>query len=1251
MNTSEETQIPKIPIIINGNDGTGKTTLVKHFNLHNDKYIMLERSSINTFNNITEADVTSLDVLTLDYTWKESRTKEFSGDQPYRFILDLPPSVIDERIKNRPDEITKWDEPRSIRYFSKRFKELSHYYGFPLIQCENKTTEQIIDQIIYCIESGEYEAIRYLKLNTINKDFLDRNDIENILINKHYVFFAQHHEKHLDKAIMDFEKNNIFNITNYKDMSYIIFIRWFIKNSLQYHINGTNKYMLKYEDMKIEIQLDHPHLIKFCEGESKIVYKVLSKYSYFNEKVIITLKPTIYSHSMQATGEIKDLEKIRAQGTMIFTEMLNRNDVNHSYLSINSNGIIVSKLMETNQLEIIFKRYCEGTDKHSYYEIKKDRSIVLENGEYTNSMYIRFDWRNPNHVINGSMGVNVNESDYYYLIEKYEGKQLFFDKYLSKNNDLNITPYGDKTLSSDILENLVNVKKIKESVIKIYSTIESYLNGFGIEAKDGCFMVDSSGECFWSEINQDCMRLKTLESNVSYDKDIWRVGGSSNSSLILDKWKDLNNTIITYFESNPFMEEIENESKDYSYVKVLNRFLSNPKYKISEEYTNIYKKLIEDGRSITRRQNHNGTKRMLLTLDLYDRKPVIVRQGKVSESHADNVNEAFEKISLYPDILMVDLNGAIDKNNKVNRDIIKNFGKSNYIHNGGGIHTIEDVQDILSSSVRRVVISSNTEAEFINEIPKERLIVELSINEHFEVLIDGRKTNTHIKIKQKLQSLSDLGVESVSITFQNTEGMCNGIPKSMIEEIVKYIPRKIKKIYIAGGISTIDDVNYLWSFPKLIPQLGSAIWKNMMSMGELYCAMAKWDRYGLLSCVIQNINGVVLGVVYMNDTALQKTCDSKLLYRYSRQFEKVMCKGDTSGNYQKVIKMSFDCDNDSLLVIVEDMNSFCHAGNTSCFSNQTVIKANMSNINSHIVSRNEHNSYYVHKLKKYPELSLLKIMEEFWEVLSNTNVNECSDFLIHFVIYLNSMNINWNDICNELNSRKWDPKLIKTRQEKKNLVMDVKKIYIGITVSKYINKTYNFLELSLGIKVKNIKGRQLKVEYDIIDMMKYNKYFQNKIVCFVNMKPKDMPSMISSGSIDGTVTYSSVIMNQPNIFNTVCEAVDNDIEMSLIKRKDDIIDQTKWTPTSKCYIICEHVVDVYNYMTQKLGVTDDSFSIVRVSGSSESFMVNESKTHFTFADAIIETGSTIKENNLEVWKLVIPKGEIKIGLYISKMFS
>jgi hypothetical protein len=63
-----------------------------------------------------------------------------------------------------------------------------------------------------------------------------------------------------------------------------------------------------------------------------------------------------------------------------------------------------------------------GTDKHSYQGIQSIGDIVDVNNCYANGVYIRFDWRNPNHIIKKYPNIVLNEDPFYYVIEKWVGK-------------------------------------------------------------------------------------------------------------------------------------------------------------------------------------------------------------------------------------------------------------------------------------------------------------------------------------------------------------------------------------------------------------------------------------------------------------------------------------------------------------------------------------------------------------------------------------------------------------------------------------------------------------------------------------------------------------------------------------------------------------------------------------------------------------------------------------------------------------
>lgn len=70
-------------------------------------------------------------------------------------------------------------------------------------------------------------------------------------------------------------------------------------------------------------------------------------------------------------------------------------------------------------------------------------------------------------------------------------------------------------------------------------------------------MFNSDGSFVWSEINADCMRVKRIdtgEKREDYDKDIWRAGGSSSKTKIIEKWNLFNKLLIDYFLQNRFHE-------------------------------------------------------------------------------------------------------------------------------------------------------------------------------------------------------------------------------------------------------------------------------------------------------------------------------------------------------------------------------------------------------------------------------------------------------------------------------------------------------------------------------------------------------------------------------------------------------------------------------------------------------------------------------------------------------------------------
>ena len=98
----------------------------------------------------------------------------------------------------------------------------------------------------------------------------------------------------------------------------------------------------------------------------------------------------------------------------------------------------------------------------------------------------------------------------------------------------------------------------------------------------------------------------------------------------------------------------------------------------------------------------------------------------------------------------------------------------------------------------------------------------------------------------------------------------------------------------------------------------------------------KWDSQGLIACVVQDEkDGALLMVAYMNRESLARTLKEGKACFWSRSRNKFWLKGEESGNFQVVKGLYVDCDQDCLLIKVEQIGgAACHTGMRSCFYRQ-----------------------------------------------------------------------------------------------------------------------------------------------------------------------------------------------------------------------------------------------------------------------------------------------------------------------------
>jgi phosphoribosyl-AMP cyclohydrolase len=112
--------------------------------------------------------------------------------------------------------------------------------------------------------------------------------------------------------------------------------------------------------------------------------------------------------------------------------------------------------------------------------------------------------------------------------------------------------------------------------------------------------------------------------------------------------------------------------------------------------------------------------------------------------------------------------------------------------------------------------------------------------------------------------------------------------------------------------------------------------RSTNKMNDAWLNKVNWAQDGLVPVVTQDAaSGRVLTVAWMNREALKQTAATGEVHYWSRSRKKLWHKGEESGHTQKVKSIRLDCDEDVILVAVEQVGGIaCHTGRESCFFNR-----------------------------------------------------------------------------------------------------------------------------------------------------------------------------------------------------------------------------------------------------------------------------------------------------------------------------
>ena len=194
----------------------------------------------------------------------------------------------------------------------------------------------------------------------------------------------------------------------------------------------------------------------------------------------------------------------------------------------------------------------------------------------------------------------------------------------------------------------------------------------------------------------------------------------------------------------------------------------------------------------------------------------------------------------------------------------------------------------------------------------------------------------------------------------------------------------------------------------------------------------KFDEKGLITAVVQDFyTKKVLTVAYMNRESLEISIKEGKTCFYSRSRQKLWRKGETSGNFQHIVRITADCDGDALVVEVIKDGPACHLGTDSCFSNllhgEEDDEFYIDDLYALLKGRKEQlpeGSYTTYLFQKGKEKILKKVGEECTEVIIGAmkdsreeTIYEIADLTYHALVLMVEMGISVDDIRRELASR------------------------------------------------------------------------------------------------------------------------------------------------------------------------------------------------------------------------------------------
>ncbi|MBO7333512.1 MAG: bifunctional phosphoribosyl-AMP cyclohydrolase/phosphoribosyl-ATP diphosphatase HisIE [Lachnospiraceae bacterium] len=379
--------------------------------------------------------------------------------------------------------------------------------------------------------------------------------------------------------------------------------------------------------------------------------------------------------------------------------------------------------------------------------------------------------------------------------------------------------------------------------------------------------------------------------------------------------------------------------------------------------------------------------------------------------------------ALCDEILVFDLSN-VDNEHEAAIDTIKDIASAVKVPviGAGNVKRMEDVKKLIYAGCKKAVLNYSREdnialtGEVAGKFGKEKLVACIKHKDEYE---DNKE-------------LIKNGIGEVLLLEENIKD------ESSIKEFDGNIILMVPEV-------SLDKLIGLFSFTDNVSVTGEVINQNaeqyesirkLIGIEVLPFSKLKTNSDGLIPVVVQDYKtGAVLMLAYMNEEAYDMTLRTRTMTYWSRSRNELWVKGETSGHYQYVKSLSYDCDADTLLAKVEQIGNACHTGAYSCFFNDIITYdyeeknpfSVLSDVYEVIEDRKanpKEGSYTNYLFDKGIDKILKKVGEEATEIViaaKNPNANEIkyeiSDFLYHVMVLMVERGVTWEEIMRELANR------------------------------------------------------------------------------------------------------------------------------------------------------------------------------------------------------------------------------------------